>query len=104
MSDLVPLSRLQEYSWYDEELASKVFADYPSWFDDNSGINRTTTTNLIGTENEFVNESEVDRGIGTGESLEECIKHVNIRTGLLLASKFMMRLVLSAPLGIFTEW
>ncbi|XP_011677174.1 synaptic vesicular amine transporter-like [Strongylocentrotus purpuratus] len=104
MSDIVPISRLQEYSWYDEELANKFFAEHPSWFDDNSGIDRPTTTNLNGMDDELVNESEVDKGIGTTESLDECIKHVNIRTGLLLASKFMMRLVLSAPLGIFTEW
>ena len=40
----------------------------------------------------------------TAAEQEQCERQVNTRTGLLLASKFMMRLVLSAPLGIFTEW
>nr|XP_054766953.1 synaptic vesicular amine transporter-like [Lytechinus pictus] len=97
LSELVPISRVQEYSWYDEELAAKLFAEHPSWFDDDGGAGREN-----GSESELVNENKTSAS--TVETMDECSKRVNIKTGLLLASKFMMRLVLSAPLGIFTEW
>ncbi|XP_071486783.1 synaptic vesicular amine transporter-like [Diadema antillarum] len=97
-SELVPPARLQDYSWYDEDNAAEILEEY-SWYDPRE----RDAANFTGHHGNGVNVSVMRARFESAEQ-EECSQHVNTKTGLLLASKFMVRLVLSAPLGMFTEW
>ena len=102
--DLIPISRLPDYSWYDQDYADDFAEDYYSWFDHGSVVDGTAPNSSGSHPRGYVDLAKTSAWFLTAAEQEKCEQQVNTKTGLLLASKFMMRLVLSAPLGVFTEW